>query len=93
MQDLRNKRESELQELKRTLDSSQQQHEMQVQDVRARYSQQVEVLAEEVENTRKVRAVLTELAHSTASGLVCFLEGLVSTLSHSLGVGWSGFWF
>lgn len=54
VQDLRNKRESELQELKRTLETSQQQHEMQVQDVRTRYSQQIEALTDEVESVRKV---------------------------------------
>lgn len=54
MQDLRNKRESELQELKRTLETSQQQHELQMQDLRTRYSQQIEALTDEVENVRKV---------------------------------------
>lgn len=54
VQDLRNKRESELQELKRTLETSQQQHELQLQDLRTRYSQQIEALTDEVENVRKV---------------------------------------
>ena len=54
VQDLRNKRESELQELKRTLETSQQQHELQMQDLRTRYNQQIEALTDEVENTRKV---------------------------------------
>lgn len=55
VQDLRNKREQELQELKRMLDQGQRQHEEQLQEVRNRYNQQVEALTEELENTRKVK--------------------------------------
>ena len=57
VQDLRNKRESELQDLKRTLESNQQQHEVQVQEVRNRYNQQVEALTDEMDTIRKVHCL------------------------------------
>ena len=54
VQDLRNKREMELRDLKQKLELSQQQHEAQIQDMRARTNQQIESVNEEVDNMRKV---------------------------------------
>lgn len=63
VQDLRTKREQELQELKRTLEQSQRTHEEQLQEMRSKYNQQIETLNEEVENARKVRMFIFFFLH------------------------------
>ncbi|KAJ8318252.1 hypothetical protein KUTeg_003343 [Tegillarca granosa] len=58
VQDLRNKREEELKELKRVVATKQKSHEDQMHDLRSKYTQQIEMLNEELENVKKSKAAL-----------------------------------
>ena len=75
VQDLRNKRESELQDLKKTLEVNQQQHDQQVQDVKHKYNSQIENLNEEIENVKKVSVV--SLGYNNFWHSVSLILGLV----------------
>ncbi|XP_012936861.1 myosin-10 isoform X4 [Aplysia californica] len=58
VQELRNKREHEVQELKRMVESAQKAHEEGVQETKQKYNQQVEQVSEELENVKKTKASL-----------------------------------
>lgn len=57
-QELRSKREQEVNILKRTLEDEARIHEAQIQDMRQKHSQAVEELAEQLEQTKRVKANL-----------------------------------
>ena len=54
VQELRNKREDELRDLKKSLDDAQKKYEGSLFEMRAKHNQQVENLNEELENVKKV---------------------------------------
>ena len=55
VQELRGKREQEVQELKRMVEQSQKAHDEGVADIKQKYTQQVDQVTEELENIKKVR--------------------------------------
>lgn len=54
VQDLRNKREQEVVQLKKAIEDEAKDHETQLQDARHKYSQQIEQINEQLEQTKKV---------------------------------------
>lgn len=57
-QELRSKREQEVNILKKTLEEEAKTHEAQIQEMRQKHSQAVEELAEQLEQTKRVKANL-----------------------------------
>ncbi|CAL1540634.1 unnamed protein product [Lymnaea stagnalis] len=55
VQELRTKREQEVQELKRMVEGAQKSHEDGLQEVRQKYTQQIEQVNEELENAKKMK--------------------------------------
>lgn len=58
MQELRNKREDELRDLKKSLDDAQKKYDGNLYELRAKHNQQAGVLNEELENVKKVNNYL-----------------------------------
>lgn len=54
MQEVRHKRETEVQDLKKNMDVEKKQHEEQIQEMRQKYNQQLEAVNEELDAVRKV---------------------------------------
>lgn len=54
VQDLRNKREQEVVQLKKAMEDEAKDHETQLQDTRHKYGQQVEQINEQLEQAKKV---------------------------------------
>ncbi|CAG5114812.1 unnamed protein product, partial [Candidula unifasciata] len=61
VQELRTKREQEVAELKKAVDESQKIHEQVLQEVKQKFTQQVEQLTDELENVKKVKANLEKV--------------------------------
>jgi len=57
-QELRQKRDVEVTELKKQLEEAARAHDAQLQDVRHRHTQQLEQLNEQLDQTKKVRCLL-----------------------------------
>ena len=53
-QDLRNKREQEVVQLKKVIDEEAKNHENQLQEVRHKYNQQIEQINEQLDQAKKV---------------------------------------
>ena len=58
MQELRNKREDESRDLKKSLDDAQKKYDGNLYELRAKHNQQTGVLNEELENVKKVNNYL-----------------------------------
>jgi myosin protein heavy chain len=58
VQELRNKREDELRDLKKSLDDAQKKYDGNLYELRAKHNQQTGVLNEELENVKKVNNYL-----------------------------------
>lgn len=58
-QELRQKREVEVTELKKQLDEMTQTHDTQLQDLRHRHTQQLEQINEQLDQAKKVRVYIT----------------------------------
>ena len=54
VQDLRSKREEEVRDMKKSIEASQRNHEVQITEMRSKHNQQLEQLNEELESVRKV---------------------------------------
>lgn len=71
----RSKREQEVNILKKTLEDEAKTHEAQIQEMRQKHSQAVEELAEQLEQTKRVRGLPPETGSVTAAGGAVLLSG------------------
>ena len=60
VQEMRTKREEELQTLKRSLDQAQKSHDEGMADTKQKFTQQLEQATEELENVKKVGGFITQ---------------------------------
>uniref|UniRef100_A0A2K6B6M8 Myosin-9 n=1 Tax=Macaca nemestrina TaxID=9545 RepID=A0A2K6B6M8_MACNE len=75
-QELRSKREQEVNILKKTLEEEAKTHEAQIQEMRQKHSQAVEELAEQLEQTKRVRSLPETAAGRQGSPLEAQLQEL-----------------
>lgn len=72
----RSKREQEVNILKKTLEDEAKTHEAQIQEMRQKHSQAVEELAEQLEQTKRVRGLPPGTWSMTSCGGVLLLSGV-----------------